>query len=135
MCSSPHYEVINFVIPFKCRLPAISLFSWSVEQNARDTQITTRVTEGARRAGGCHPRFSARRSRARALPPKHLKKKRDCSHSSLSKSITWEGWWRGHSWKVWVEVCLLGLQTLTPFKTNIFHFVSLFKTRDLFSRL
>ena len=25
------------------------LFSWSVEQNARDTQMTTRVTEGARR--------------------------------------------------------------------------------------
>ena len=132
MCSSPHYEVINFVIPFKCRLPAISLFSWSVEQNARDTQITTRVTaEGARRAGGCHPRFSARRSRARALPPKHLKKQTDCSHSSLSKSIPWGG----HSRKVWVEVCLLDLQRLTPFKTNIFHFVSLFKTRDLFSRL
>ena len=25
-------------------------FSWSVEQNARDTQMTTRVTEGARHA-------------------------------------------------------------------------------------
>ena len=32
------------------RLRAVSLFSWSVEQNARDTQITTRVTEGARHA-------------------------------------------------------------------------------------
>ena len=31
------------------RLRAVSLFSWSVEQNARDTQMTTRVTEGARR--------------------------------------------------------------------------------------
>ena len=31
-----------------CRLRALSLFSWSVEQNARDTQMTTRVTEGAR---------------------------------------------------------------------------------------
>ena len=30
------------------RLRAVSLFSWSVEQNARDTQMTTRVTEGAR---------------------------------------------------------------------------------------
>ena len=29
------------------RLRAVSLFSWSVEQNARDTQMTTRVTEGA----------------------------------------------------------------------------------------
>ena len=29
------------------KLRAVSLFSWSVEQNARDTQITTRVTEGA----------------------------------------------------------------------------------------
>ena len=31
------------------RLRAVSLFSWSVEQNARDTTMTTRVTEGARR--------------------------------------------------------------------------------------
>ena len=46
-----------------CRLRAVSLFSWSVEQNARDTQMTTRVTEGARWGSlfffsGCHPRFS-----------------------------------------------------------------------------
>ena len=34
------------------RLRAVSLFCWSVEQNARDTQMTTRVTEGA------SPRFS-----------------------------------------------------------------------------
>ena len=27
---------------------AVSLFSWSIEQNTRDTQMTTRVTEGAR---------------------------------------------------------------------------------------
>ena len=31
------------------RVRVVSLFSWSVEQNARDTQMTTRVTEGARR--------------------------------------------------------------------------------------
>ena len=31
------------------RLRAVSLFSWSVEQNIRDTQMTTRVTEDARR--------------------------------------------------------------------------------------
>ena len=31
------------------RLRTVSLFSWSIEQNARDTQMTTRVTEGARR--------------------------------------------------------------------------------------
>ena len=30
-------------------------FSWSIEQNARDTQMITRVTEGATR-----PRFSSR---------------------------------------------------------------------------
>ena len=30
------------------RLRAVSLFSWSVEQNARDTQMTTRVTGEAR---------------------------------------------------------------------------------------
>ena len=32
-----------------CRLRAVSLFSWFVEQNALDTQMTTRVTERARR--------------------------------------------------------------------------------------
>ena len=37
------------------RLRAVSLFPWSVEQNAQDTQMTTRVTEGARRES---PRFS-----------------------------------------------------------------------------
>ena len=136
LCFSPYFEVIGFVILFKCRLRAVSLFSWSVEENARDTQMTTRVTEGARRAEGCRPRHSARRSRARALPPLNLKKKRDCSQSSLSKSIPWGGGrGGGHSRKVWVEVCLLDLQRLNTFKTNIFHFVSLFKTRDLFSRL
>ena len=30
------------------RLRAVSLFSWTVEQNVRDTQTTTRVTKGAR---------------------------------------------------------------------------------------
>ena len=46
------------------RLRAVSLFSWSVEQNVQDTQMTTRVTEGARRErhdnlfSGCRPRFS-----------------------------------------------------------------------------
>ena len=44
------------------RLRAVSLFSWSVEQNARDTQMTTRVTEGARR----RPCFS---QRSRACTP------------------------------------------------------------------
>ena len=42
------------------RLRAVSLFSWSVEQNAQDTQMAARVTEGAtpERHGGCRPRFS-----------------------------------------------------------------------------
>ena len=54
------------------RLRTVSLFSWSVEQNARDTQMTTRVTEGARRerlsslAAALVSRvgFAAQRSRA-----------------------------------------------------------------------
>ena len=46
------------------RLRAVSLFSWSVEQNARDTQMTTRVTEGARRE-----RHDARVHTARSLTP------------------------------------------------------------------
>ena len=31
------------------RLRAVSLFSWPFEQNAQDTQMTMRVTEGVRR--------------------------------------------------------------------------------------
>ena len=47
------------------RLRAVSLFPWSVEQNAQDTQMTTRVTEGARRE-----RHGVRRSTlARACTP------------------------------------------------------------------
>ena len=77
------------------RLRAVSLFSWSVEQNVQNTQMTTRVTEGARRErhdnlfSGCRPRFSSRVLRlrrstlARACTPLlNLKKKRDCSQSS-----------------------------------------------------
>ena len=52
-----------------CRLQAVALFSWSVEQNARDTQMTTRATEGARRERPLP------RSRTRALPLPKLKKK------------------------------------------------------------
>ena len=66
------------------RLPAVSLFSWSVEQNAQ-TQMTTCVTEGERRERSPSflvPRgFATQRSRARALPVLNLKKKRDCSQS------------------------------------------------------
>ena len=35
-----------------------------------------------------------------------------------------------HSNDVWVEVCRRGLETLTLFKTKIFHFATLFKTRS-----
>ena len=56
------------------RLRAVSLFSWSVEQNVRDTQMTTHVTKGARREAllGLPPSFlasrvfAAQRSGARA---------------------------------------------------------------------
>ena len=81
-----------------CRLRAVSLFSWSVEQNTRDTQITTRVTKGARRKRldiiflfllGLPPSFlasrgsAAQRSRARALLLQ-----RDCSQSRTNVSVT-----------------------------------------------
>ena len=72
------------------RLRAVSLFSWSVELNARDTQMTTRVTE-CFFLPGCRPRFSRlaasplnARSCARALPLLNLKKKRDCSQSKAA---------------------------------------------------
>ena len=63
------------------RLRAVSLFSWSIEQNARDTHMTTRVTEGA-------PLVSRVYARARTpfhsipIPLLNLKKKRDRSQSS-----------------------------------------------------
>ena len=64
------------------RLRAVSLFSWSVQQNVRDTQMTTRVTKGAR----LPPSFLASRGfaaqRSRAPPSLNLKKKRDCSQST-----------------------------------------------------
>ena len=74
------------------RLRAVSLFSWYVEQNGRDTQMTTRVTDGARRerlffllrlppSFLASRGFAAQRSRARALPLLNLKKKRYCSQS------------------------------------------------------
>ena len=73
------------------RLRAVSLFSWSIEQNARDTQLTTRVTEGARQESQLAREeatrgFVARRSRARVLPSLNLKKKRDCSQSNLAET-------------------------------------------------
>ena len=58
------------ILPFP-RLRAVSLFSWSVKQNVRDTEMTT--SRG----------FATRRSRSRTLPALNLKKKTDCSQSTL----------------------------------------------------
>ena len=41
------------------RLRAVSLFSWSIEQKERDTQMTTRVTDGARRERPSFSRLTA----------------------------------------------------------------------------
>ena len=68
-------------------------FSKSVERKARDTKMTTRMLEGARRkrlfsllelppSFQASRGFTARRSRPRALPPLNLKKKRDFSQSN-----------------------------------------------------
>ena len=57
------------------RLQAVSLFSWSVEQNALDTQMTTRVPSLLA--------SSLLDARARVLPSLNLKKKRDCSPFNL----------------------------------------------------
>ena len=66
-----YYSLFVFVsvkIDISYRLRAVSLFSWSVKQNARDTQMTTRVTEGARRER-LPPSFLASRvSRLAASP-------------------------------------------------------------------
>ena len=78
------------------RVRAVSLFSLSVEENARDTQMTTRVTEGERREGHDKRETTLFSSRAPALvsrvsrhcrlalaractPLTNLKKKRGCS--------------------------------------------------------
>ena len=72
-----------------CRFGAVSLFFfWSVEQNAREMQMTTRVTESTRRerlppSFLASRGFAAQRSCARALPLLNLKKKRDCSQSTF----------------------------------------------------
>ena len=59
-----------------CRLRAVSLFSWSVEQNAQDTQMTTRVTFifSSRAAA-----LASQLPRARGLPLLNTEKKRGCS--------------------------------------------------------
>ena len=68
-----------------CRFRAVSLFFfWSVEQNARDMQMTTGVTESTRRER-LPPSFLASRGFAaqRSCPLLNLKKKRDCSQSTF----------------------------------------------------
>ena len=54
------------------------LFNKSVEQNARETQMSVRINEGARQERHVSRLFSCV-SRARALPSLNPKKKRDCS--------------------------------------------------------
>ena len=72
------------------RLRAVCLFSWSVEQNVRDTQMTTRLTKDARLERQppsflASRGFVARHSRSRSLPSVNPKKKRDCSQSRLDR--------------------------------------------------
>ena len=50
-----------------CKLRAVSPFSWSVEQNSRETQITMRMTEGA-----LVSRVPLDAQIARACTPPHL---------------------------------------------------------------
>ena len=75
------------------RLRAVSLFCWSVEQNARDAQMTTRVTEGARRETGSRPCFSrlaasSLNARARGTPlTKSDEENRDRSQSTFSALV------------------------------------------------
>ena len=68
------------------------------KKNRFYARYSTRVTEGARRERhekgktGCRPRFSRLaasplNARARALPLLNLKKKRDCSQSTLSSLL------------------------------------------------
>ena len=89
------------------RLRTVSLFSWSVEQNARDTQMTTRETGEA--FFSCYrPRFSRLaalplNARARALPFLNLKKQRDRSRSTWEvtreRHANGDASVRGENWK------------------------------------
>ena len=83
------------------RLRAVCLFSWSVEQNVRDTQMTTRLTKDARlerqppsflasrgfvaMSVGSFSRTAAGNRAQRSLPSVNLKKKRDCSQPRLDR--------------------------------------------------
>ena len=60
------------------RLRAVSLFSWSVQQNVRDT----RVTKGARLPSSFLASRGFAAQRSRAPPSLNLKKKRDYSQST-----------------------------------------------------
>ena len=57
------------------RLRAASLFSLSVERNARDAQMTTHVTKDARRGAATLVCRVSRRQRARAVASLNLKKR------------------------------------------------------------
>ena len=71
-----YYSLFVFVsvkIDISYRLRAVSLFSWFVKQNARDTQMTTRVTEAAKTGEAaalvsCVSRLASRVSRLAASP-------------------------------------------------------------------
>ena len=69
------------------RILAVSLFSQCVdiEQNARGTQMTTRVTEGARQDRRVSRLFSCI-SCARVLPSLNRKEKRDCSQPLIIRN-------------------------------------------------
>ena len=71
LISSERFILISWWCITQNRLRAVSHFFWSVEQNSRDTQMTTRVTEGARRErhSGCRPRFSRLAQRSRVCTP------------------------------------------------------------------
>ena len=49
VCYSDSLVVVNINRKYIDYEQSLFFPSWSVEQNARDTQMTTRVTEGARR--------------------------------------------------------------------------------------
>ena len=91
-------NLVTLLIQGALRLREVSLFACSVEKIARNTQMTTRVTEGARQERpdkreslffllGLPLSFLvsrcivAQRSRVRVLPLLNLKKKRGCPQS------------------------------------------------------
>ena len=106
------------------RLRAVSLFSCSVEQSARDTQMTTRVTEGARRERhsnyfllGLPPSLLASRVSRLAASPLNARVREHSPYQIWRKRKTARSLHSDHFWKLLSKV---NINLLPFFSSNAF---------------